>query len=101
MRTQHRQTETVSHQNGKVVFNKTMTVDPIFNGVKGMAELANPHRMKSGRKYLGSVDPFTAQAWARECGCSVGTKGFADYAIKKLKSSEYAHYRAASEKVNF
>ena len=70
----------MTHTGDKLVVSKTMTVDPIFQGVQMHSEQANVQRMRSGRKYLGSIDPLTAQNWSKECGAAVGTKEFAAYA---------------------
>lgn len=88
----------MASQDGLVHSETTMRVDPIFNGVKLRGEVVNPERSKTGRLYLGSVDPLTAQNWAKECGAAVGTKEFAAYAKKKLQSGEFNNYKAPVER---
>lgn len=75
--------------NGFVV-KKTRDVTEVLKAVKGMSELDSP----KGNNYRGSVDMYTAQTWARECGAAVGTAEWKEYALKKLKDSNYAAFRA-------
>jgi hypothetical protein len=75
-----------------------MDVEPIVEGVKHLNNLVNPERDKTGRLYLGSIDPLTAANWSRECGHSIGTKDWAEYAKKKLMSSDYAKFQADTGK---
>lgn len=101
MKTVYKERQRVSHDGQRLHFNTTMQVDPIFDGVKHMNTLMNPERDKTGRLYLGSIDPITAEVWSRECGFKIGTKGWAAYAKKKLMTGDYAKLRANPERKVF
>lgn len=87
-------TERLHHDGDAVRIKKTIDVEPIFDGVRGMSELVNAKRNKQGWLYLGSIDILTAQNWAKECGYAVGTKGFSNYAKKKLQSGDFNKFKA-------
>ena len=80
------------------VVKKTLDAEPIIEAVKAQSELQQAQRNQHGMLYLGSVDQYTANNWAKECGHPVGTAGWREYAIKQLKSSNYAQFRAAPVK---
>ncbi len=80
---------------------RSVEADTIFDGVKMVGEVENATRDRHGRLYLGSIDPITAANWAKECGHAIGTRGFADFAKKKLMSGEFSKFRAPKSKVLF
>lgn len=87
------------HGDGRVSYEKTLDAQPIIDGVREQSELiTRTHRNASGALYLGSIDPYTAQNWAKECGRAVGTKEFAKYAKKKLMDPDFKHFRAERNK---
>lgn len=96
-----KQKERLHHDGKKLTFERSMDAEPLFGAIKANGELVNPTRDKSGRLYLGSIDPITAANWAKECGHAIGTKPFAAYAKKKLMSGEYAKFKAPVEKKVF
>lgn len=41
-------------------------------------------------RHVGTIPGPIAAAWAKECGCAVGTAGFAEHVRVKLMSGEYS-----------
>lgn len=81
---------------GNVVINKTMDVEPILDGIAAFNGFLDKHaQRKASQRYLGALDPYTAQCWARECGAQVGTKEFAEFAIKRITTDiDYRKFKA-------
>lgn len=99
MQQKHLKKRSRSFNQGRFRFvEKTLDAEPIMDAVKAMSDLQQAHRNQHGMLYLGSVDQYTAQNWAKECGSPVGTKPWKEYALKQLRSSDYAHFKAAPVK---
>lgn len=98
MQTMYQKRQSVHHDGKRLRFKTTMDVEPIIEGVKHLNNLVNPERDRTGRLYLGSIDPLTAANWARECGHAIGTKPWSAYAKKKLLSGDYAKFQADYQK---
>lgn len=82
-------------------FERSMDVDPIFDGVRAMQDIADNGGFNgklAGARYIGSVDPITAANWSKECGYAIGTKGFAAFAKKKLLSGEFSKYAVSYDR---
>ena len=84
------------NQDGKLVFERSVDAEPVMEGVKALHEASSGRAGPAGARYLGSIDPITAANWRRECGYAIGTKGFADYAKKKIMDGEFARFRAGA-----
>lgn len=80
------------NEKGEVTIRRSAVVDPLFEQIKATAEQST-RRSKAGR-YIGSIDPITAANWSRECGFAIGTKGFNDYAVRKIYERDFAKFRA-------
>ena len=93
LRVGYNYTSRMVHTGNAVEERTSMDVDGVFEGVKMLNEAAASDRLQS-RRYLGSVDILTAEVWAKECGAAVGTKEWAAYAKKKLKSGDYGKFAA-------
>lgn len=76
--------------------HKSVDTAPLVEGVRMMSEaqLRTPTRDRQGRLYLGSIDQLTAVNWAKECGHPLYSKEWKEYALKKLRSNEFSHFRA-------
>lgn len=76
----------------KIHVQRSINVEPIFETLKKFRHILKKDGMQSGR-YLGSVDRYTAQNWANECGAAIGTQEYIEYAKKKLMSGEFSKFR--------
>ena len=77
---------------GTMVIKRSLNAEPIMEAVKMSSDIEAPVRNDRGMLHLGSIDPYTAQNWAKECGAAIGTKEFAAYAKKKLQSGEFSRF---------
>lgn len=66
---------------------RSMNVEPVFEHVKYRSDVikdsGSPN--KNGR-YIGSLDPITAQKLKQQSGLKIGTKEFAEYAADKIEN---------------
>jgi hypothetical protein len=76
-------------QDGTVTFIKTQECEHMFAAIKAAKELPKNPTMR----YVGSVPLLVGQQWAKECGFAIGTKGWRDYAHKKLRTRDYSKLR--------
>ena len=74
----------VDASTGEVRVKKTVDAEPIMDAVHGYADVIVKRGMP--QKYIGSIDPLTAQNWATEWGVRIGSKEFAQLAVKRLKN---------------
>jgi hypothetical protein len=81
--------EKVVTQDGLVRIVKTQNAEPMFDAIKAAKDLPKNPTMR----YVGSIPMILGQKWARECGFAIGTKGWREYAHKKLKSGEFSKLR--------
>jgi len=80
---------------GVLHIQKTIDIEPVMDAMKSYGDFIDRHtQRKEAQRIVGSLDPFTALAWAKECGAAVGTKEFAQFAMKRIKSdSDYRRFR--------
>jgi hypothetical protein len=72
----------------------SINADPFIEGVKALSEKhSKTAKTPIGSRYVGSIDPVTAEVFARECGAAIGTREFAIYAKKRL-NSDFSKYKA-------
>lgn len=83
--------ERVVTEDGVVRFIKTQNAEPLITAIR--ARMDQPDNKRANMRYLGSIPMVLAQTWARECGFAIGTKGFQEYARKKLMDGEFAKLR--------
>jgi len=85
---------TVDH-NGNVVIRKTNDAEPIMDAVKSYGDFIDRYSTrKLAQRMIGSIDPSTAQLWAQESGLKIGTKAFAQFAMKRLKNDiDYRRFK--------
>jgi hypothetical protein len=78
--------------------NKTIDVEPILEAVKGYGDFVDRHTQKKlSQRIVGSLDPFTALAWSKECGAAIGTKEFAQFAVKRIKNDiDYRRFKVGA-----
>lgn len=80
-------------EDGKMHLVKTQTIDPkFFEAVKFLRETTDS---PGPLRYRGSVPIVLAKRWAAECGFAIGTKGFNEYAHRKMQDSEYGKLTGA------
>ena len=89
-----REKMTVDH-NGNVVIRKTNDAEPIMDAVKSYGDFIDRYSTrKLAQRMIGSIDPITAQLWAQESGLKIGTKAFAQFAMKRLKNDiDYRRFK--------
>lgn len=54
--------------------------------------LADTHRSGGDMRLAGTIPGVIAEAWATECGASIGTQEFAAYVQRKLMSGEFSRF---------
>lgn len=96
-RTQHLNPQEQIHadHDGNVTITKTLNSEPILEGVAALSDtLPRHHGGAAGARYVGSIDPLTAQNWAKEWGCAIGTKEFGKLASIRIKSDrDYSRFK--------
>lgn len=78
---------------GSFAFRKTQEVQGVLDAAHDARTGLKKDTGPVGGRYLGTVPVLIAQQWAKECGFSVGTKGWANYAKTKLADGEWAKLR--------
>lgn len=89
----HRKRESYVEDGDSFHVVRSIDVEPMLSGIRAQSEGTYKHR-----KYIGSIDPVTAEVWARECGHRLYSKEWREYALKKLKDPDYAKFRAHTVK---
>jgi len=84
--------------NGALHIQKTIDIEPILEAVKDYGDFIDRHtQRKQAQRIVGSLDPFTALSWSKECGAAIGTKEFAQFAMKRIKSDiDYRRFRVGN-----
>jgi hypothetical protein len=84
--------------NGALHIQKTIDIEPILDAVKSYGDFIDRHTQRSqAQRIVGSLDPFTALQWSKECGASIGTKEFAQFAMKRIKGDiDYRRFRVGA-----
>lgn len=72
------------------VIERSQRADATIQAVKEAGNHMGRKTAGDGSRYLGSVPLIVCEIWAKECGSSVGTREFLEYANKKLHSGEFA-----------
>lgn len=78
---------------GSFSFKKTQDVQGILDAAQDARTSLKKDTGPAGGRFLGTVPVVIAQQWAKECGYSVGTKGWAAYAKTKLADREWSKLR--------
>jgi hypothetical protein len=80
---------------GTVRIVKTIDAEPIMEAVKAYGDFIDKHTQKNrAQRIVGAIDPVTAYNWMKETGLKIGTKEFAQFAMKRIKhDSEYRKFR--------
>tara|TARA_R110000823_G_scaffold5692_4_gene22448 strand:- start:2592 stop:3122 length:531 start_codon:yes stop_codon:yes gene_type:complete len=82
--------------NGSVHVEKTMDASPIMQAMKDYGDILGTKRNENmaGARMVGGLDPYTAANWAKETGLKIGTKEYAQFAMKRIKEdSLYRKFR--------
>ncbi|MDJ0827907.1 MAG: hypothetical protein QNJ16_20670 [Rhodobacter sp.] len=80
---------------GNFVINKTIDTEPMLEAVKAYGDFIDRYsQRKMAQRMVGSIDPITAYKWMRETGLKVGTREFAQMAMKRIKGDiDYRRFR--------
>ena len=91
----YKPTETISvGSDGSVNVRKQNDVEPLFDAMKNYTDvIGKGAKSIMGAKLFGSIDPVTAEQWRRECGAGIGTKEFAEYAVKKMNDRDFRRFK--------
>lgn len=83
---------------GTLHIQKTIDAEPIMEAMKSYGDFIDRHsQRKMSQRIVGSLDPFTALAWSKECGAKVGTQEFAQFAMKRIKHDiDYRRFRVGN-----
>lgn len=87
--------ETMSvNSDGAVQIKKTVDAEPIMTAMLEYKDVINQTYNKSIGKVVGSIDPMTAENWAKETGLKIGSKEFAQFGAKRIKNDiDYRKFR--------
>lgn len=72
---------------------RSNTVDDLFDAVRTLSDI-HSDAGNTAYRYRGSLDPITAAQWKKESGLKIGTKAFAQFAMKRMKDSDYRKFSA-------
>lgn len=78
-------------EDGKLILNRTQDVQFILDDNQRLAQETQHHR--GDLRLAGRIPFVVAEQWERECGSAIGTKGFAEYAKRKMMDGEFAKLR--------
>lgn len=80
---------------GTVRITKTIDAEPIMQAVKDHGDFIDRYTQRTqAQRYVGSLDPITAYNWMAETGLKIGTKEFAQMAMKRIKNDiDYRKFR--------
>lgn len=83
---------------GTLHIQKTIDVEPIMEAMKSYGDFIDKYtQRKQSQRIVGSLDPFTALTWSKECGAKVGTQEFAQFAMKRIKHDiDYRRFRVGN-----
>lgn len=85
--------ERMIEQDGKLIIDRSQDVQALIDRNKAEAEIMPSKFGEAAWRKVGSVPLTLAEAWAAECGASIGTKEFALYAKRKLMDGDFAAFR--------
>ena len=85
--------ETMVEDDGKLTIHKTQDVQALLDRNKAEADVASNGLGDANFRKVGSIPMVLAETWAKECGCAVGTPGFAAHVKTKLMDGDYAKLR--------
>lgn len=85
--------ETATEQDGKLTFTRSQDVQTLIDRNRAEAEFMPSMHGQAAVRKVGSIPLVVAEEWARECGCAVGTAGFADHVKRKLADGDFAAFR--------
>jgi len=97
-RYERRRERTFFDTSGVLHVQKTIDIEPILEAVKDYGDFIDRHtQRKQAQRIVGSLDPFTALSWSKECGAAIGTKEFAQFAMKRIKGDiDYRRFRVGN-----
>lgn len=80
---------------GNVRIEKTIDTEPMLEAIKAYGDFIDRHTQnKRSQRYIGSLDPITAYNWMQECGAKIGTREFAQFAMKRIKNDiDYRRFK--------
>lgn len=80
---------------GSIVVSKTVDAEPVMDAMKAYGDFIDRHsQRKMAQRIVGSLDTVTAFKWMQESGLKVGTREFAQFAIKRIKNDNtYRKFR--------
>lgn len=78
---------------GKLTFTRSQNVQSLIDRNRAEAEILPSMHGQAAVRKVGSIPLVVAEGWARECGCAVGTAGFADHVKRKLADGDFAAFR--------
>lgn len=85
--------ERMVEQDGKLIINRHQDVESLLDDNKALADIAPSAHGDAKFRLAGRIPLVIAEAWATECGCAIGTQGFAEHVRKKLADGDFARFR--------
>lgn len=82
--------ERVEDFDGGFRIHTEQNCDRTIEAVHQSGDMLKRKTKADGARYAGSVPVVQALIWAKECGCPVGSREWAEYAAKKLNNGEFS-----------
>jgi len=83
----------IKEQDGKVYIKQVEDVQPLLDANGRLRSIYDELPRGRTNRLAGRIPGTVAANWAKECGHAIGTKGFAEYAKKKLLDSDFQKLR--------
>lgn len=71
-----------------LTIKRTNDAEPVMDHVRFLSDLQadKPKKSTDDKRYFGSLDPISAARLAQQSGTRIGTKEFAEYASKRIRT---------------
>lgn len=85
--------ERMIEQDGKLIITTHQEVSSLLDENHQLATVAPSAHGDAKFRLAGRIPLVLAEAWAAECGCAIGTAGFAHHVRRKLADGDFAKLR--------
>ena len=85
--------ERMIEQDGKLIISRNQDVSALIDDNYQLSTIAPSAHGDAKFRLAGRIPFVVAEQWAAECGCGIGTQGFADHVKKKLADGDFAKLR--------
>lgn len=85
--------ERAIEQDGKLIVARSQDVQALLDSNNELSMSAPSAHGDAKFRLAGRIPLVIAEQWAEECGCAIGTPGFADHVRRKLADGDFAKLR--------